>query len=272
MRKHFALLLLCFPEKQPKTYLQRFVESEISQEDCLTDLQKQTALAIVNIFETGKVTGNYSAVTVIPGDGGHLSYGRSQTTLASGNLYTLLSSYCAQGGARYAAQLKLYLSRLEARNIELDKDKAFQELLTEAGKDPVMQSEQDLFFERNYFLPACRTAQAKGITTPLGQTVIYDSFIQGGFTRIANSLGAMVTEKGVGEQKWIQRYLSARKAWLGSLKAPLPTTAYRVDAFQALISQNAWDLALDLTVRGVLISPSCFGSGITREPVSRSKS
>ncbi len=43
----------------------------------LTDLQKRTAQAIVNIFETGKVRGNHAQVTLIPGDTGHLTYGRS---------------------------------------------------------------------------------------------------------------------------------------------------------------------------------------------------
>src|SRR5690242_6887784 len=50
---------------------------------------KKVAEAIVNIFETGSALGNYGAVTLIPHDSGHLTYGRSQTTLGSGNLYLL---------------------------------------------------------------------------------------------------------------------------------------------------------------------------------------
>jgi chitosanase len=53
----------------------------------LTELQKKTAKAIVNIFETGRPLGDYSKVTLLQGDTGHLTYGRSQTTLASDNLY-----------------------------------------------------------------------------------------------------------------------------------------------------------------------------------------
>ncbi len=64
----------------------------------LTDLQKRTAQAIVNIFETGRVRGDYAKVTLIPGDPGHLTYGRSQTTLASGNLHLLINA-CAHRGA-----------------------------------------------------------------------------------------------------------------------------------------------------------------------------
>ncbi len=42
----------------------------------LTPLQKQTAQAIVNLFETSSARGDYGAVTVIAGDTGHLSFGR----------------------------------------------------------------------------------------------------------------------------------------------------------------------------------------------------
>ena len=59
----------------------------------LAALQKQAAQAIVNIFETGSVRGNYADVTLLRGDSGQLTYGRSQTTLASGNLYLLIKSY-----------------------------------------------------------------------------------------------------------------------------------------------------------------------------------
>ena len=59
----------------------------------LTILQKKSAQAIVNIFETGKPLGDYASVTVMKGDAGHLTYGRSQTTLVSGNLALLLHAY-----------------------------------------------------------------------------------------------------------------------------------------------------------------------------------
>lgn len=47
----------------------------------LTQTQKKTAESIINIFETNEVLGNYGQLTVIPGDTGHLTFGRSQTTL-----------------------------------------------------------------------------------------------------------------------------------------------------------------------------------------------
>ena len=50
----------------------------------LSSFQEEASKAIVNIFETGRLKGNYGRVTVAANDPGHLSYGKSQTTLASG--------------------------------------------------------------------------------------------------------------------------------------------------------------------------------------------
>lgn len=85
----------------------------------LTDLQKRTAQAIVNIFETGRVQGDYGKVTLLPGDAGHLTYGRSQTTLASGNLSLLVKNYCEADSAQFAGPLKAYLDRLASCDFSL---------------------------------------------------------------------------------------------------------------------------------------------------------
>src|SRR5271170_4965844 len=88
----------------------------------ITELQKRTIQAIVNVFETGKAAGDYANVTVLPGDAGHLTYGRSQTTLASGGLWRLVENYCQAADGNTAEKLRPYLSRLEARDITLDLD------------------------------------------------------------------------------------------------------------------------------------------------------
>ena len=72
----------------------------------MTDIQKRTAQAIVNVFETGRARGDYSKVTVLPGDSGHLTYGRSQASLS--NLYLLIDAYCTENGA-YSNCLEMFL-------------------------------------------------------------------------------------------------------------------------------------------------------------------
>ncbi len=226
----------------------------------MDDLQKKTAKAIVNIFETGRVNGDYGAVTVLKGDSGHLTYGRSQTTLGSGNLFILINAYCERADARLAAEFRPFLPALATRDFSLDGNLALRELLREAGRnDPAMKLEQDRFFDANYFDPAVKTALAKGVSTPLGQTVVYDSFVQGGFRKVTPLVGAAIGEGGMDEKTWIRTYVGTRKNWLSGLKPPLPGTVYRMDSFALLIEQGVWELPLPLKVRGAVISDETLG-------------
>lgn len=222
----------------------------------MNELQRATAKAIVNIFETGRVAGNYGAVTVLKGDTGHLTYGRSQTTLGSGNLFLLIKAYCDRADAQLAKQLSPYLPRLASRDVALDRDAELREALIDAGDDPAMRDEQNRFFDAHYFDPACRHALQRGISSPLGQAVVYDSYVHGGFPRVAARVASTIGVAGVTEQSWVARYVAVRREWLASLKPPLPTTVYRMDTFSRLIADGLWDLPLDLTVRGALISPA----------------
>jgi len=221
----------------------------------LTDLQKRTAQAIVNIFETGKVRGDYAQVTLIPGDTGHLTYGRSQTTLASGNLYLLIRDYCDAPGAALATGLRRFLSKLLARDTALDADAAFRDLLEHAGQDPVMCDCQDRFFDRVYWNVAVQRATNVGIGTGLGTGVVYDSTVHGSWP----ALQALTTQRhgnvaAIGEQTWLAGYVAERRDWLATNPNPrLHPTVYRMDAFRDLIQQGRWDLALPLRVRGVTI-------------------
>jgi chitosanase len=102
----------------------------------LTPLQIRGAQAIVVVFETGDPRGNYGAVTVIPGDTGHLTYGRLQAALGSGNLHALIQRYCQAPRALRADALRGYLDRLRQRDIVLDRDTALHELLEEPARIP----------------------------------------------------------------------------------------------------------------------------------------
>jgi chitosanase len=113
----------------------------------LTATQGKAAQAIVNIFETSRVLGDYSQVTVISGDSGHLTYGRTQTTLGSGNLTTLIKQYCANPGARFGAKLASYISRLETKDFSLDAEQILHNILRASADDPIMRETQDTFFD-----------------------------------------------------------------------------------------------------------------------------
>jgi len=226
----------------------------------LSDLQKQSAQAIVNIFETSQPLGDYGKVTLLAGDSGHLTYGRSQTTLASGNLFLLIKAYCEAPNAQFGSALSTFLSRLEDIDLVLDNDISFRELLRSAGDDPVMQEVQDAFFDRVYWEPAAASANFIGSKSALGMAVVYDSRIHGSWHRMRDRTtkkhGAL---KDLGEKKWMKRYVKTRRDWLANHSNKLlRKTVYRMDALKKLRDEGRWDLALPFTVRGIIVDAAAL--------------
>lgn len=228
----------------------------------LTATQARTAQAIVNLFETGQVLGEYGQVTLIEGDTGHLTFGRTQTTLGSGNLHRLVESYCANAGAGFGARLEPYLPRLAATDLSLDTDGKLHNLLRASADDAVMRETQDRFFDQFYWQPALRAAQRLGITSPLGTAVVYDSHVHGSWSRLRDRTTAAVGTPGTaGERRWIDGFVATRRRWLGTAaRQDLRATVYRMDAFQRLIDLGFWGLELPLVVRGAEISAATLNA------------
>jgi chitosanase len=242
----------------------------------LNNLQKLTIQAIVNVFETGRPAGDYSRVTIAPNDPGHLSYGRSQVTLASGSLARLVREYCSEPGTLHAQELSAYLPRLNACDTSLDTDSTLRLLLREAGADPAMRRVQDTVFDRTYWEPALRATEALGIETALGTGVVYDSFIHGGWVRIRDATAAnlgltpampQIRSGGIGEPGWIERYITLRRSWLASHPDPLlRLTTYRMDTFASLIAAGNWELLLPIRAHGVRISEEVLELSVSASP------
>jgi chitosanase len=233
----------------------------------ISDLQKRTIEAIVNVFETGTPFGDYGAVTLLAGDSGHLTYGRSQTTLASGNLYLLLREYANAPNGRHSSQITPYLDRLRACDLTLDFDYPFRGLLSECGQDPIMEETQNTFFDNTYWVPALRAGAQANLTLPLSFAVAYDSHIQGGWTTIAEktkSIAGTIGSAGVTEQAWMIAYINNRKAWLTARSTLLAKTTYRMDAFTSLIVNSKWRLDLPITVVGKVIDETVL---LGRQPI-----
>jgi chitosanase len=238
----------------------------------LTGLQKATAQAIVNIFETGSALGDYANVTLIPGDPGHLTYGRSQTTLASGNLFLLIRQYCQAANAEFADALRPFLDRLDAHDLSLDQNTTLRQTLRQAGADPVMHTVQDAFFDRVYWTPAVASADAIGVASPLGVATVYDSTVHGSWKIVRDkTIERFGNVASLGEDAWIAHYVQVRRDWLANHPKPvLHATVYRMDALQKLISAGNWMLQLPITVRGILIDPHALsGSASAHDPDER---
>src|SRR5215203_96660 len=99
----------------------------------MNELQKLTASAIVNVFETGRARGDYLAIGVLKGDRGRLSYGRSQATLGTGMLYKLLELYCAQPNGLFVDAVSRQLPRFRDKDPLLDTDGDVHGLLKRAA-------------------------------------------------------------------------------------------------------------------------------------------
>lgn len=200
--------------------------------------------------------GDYGKVTLIAGDTGHLTFGRSQTTLGSGNLHKLLQAYCDNPGARFRLSLRPFLERFAARDTGLDNEQHLHNILRACADDPVMSETQDLFFDQHYWQPAERSARQLGINTPLGIAVIYDSAVHGSGKLIRDRTNQQAGSlANLGEQRWIRAYVKARHQWLSNhTRADLRPTAYRMEAFERLMDLGLWGLELPLVVRGQEIS------------------
>ncbi len=234
----------------------------------LTATQVATAQAIVNLFETGEVLGDYGSVTLIEGDTGHLTFGRSQTTLGSGNLAKLLQQYCANPGAMFGPRLAPFLPRFAAVDLSLDDDPKLHNVLRATADDRVMRETQDRFFDATYWQPAQRTAAKLGLTSPLATAVVYDGHVHGSWGLIRDrATAAAGAPSAAHERRWIAEYVKQRRHWLATHpRADLRATVYRMDSFQRLIDNGMWALPLPLVVRGREISalslaalpPGCY--------------
>jgi chitosanase len=243
-------------------------DAALAADATLTDLQARTAKAIVNLFETGEVLGDYGQVTVLEGDPGRLTYGRAQTTLGSGLLEQLLRRYAANPGARFGARLQPWLPDLAQKAARLDTDLRLHNLLRACADDPVMRELQDVFFDENFWAPALRAAAKLGLRSALAAAVVYDSHVHGSWTRLRDLTHSEAgTVQQIGERAWVAAYVARRRQWLATHSiAILRKTVYRMEAFQRLIELGQWGLPLPLVVRGKEISlpalnatpPGCY--------------
>jgi chitosanase len=212
----------------------------------LTPQQKQVCEQVVNVFETGSVEGDYSAIAIFH-DGPHgvrqVTYGRSQTT-EYGNLQELIQMY-VDGQGTFSDDLRPYVAKIG--HTPLVDDDHFKNLLKEAGKhDPVMRQVQDDFFDKRYFDPAITWAQVNGFTLPLSALVIYDSFVHSGSipSYLRRRFDEVPPANGGNEQLWVKQYVQVRHDWLANHPNKiLRTTVYRMECFEREIARNNWDLA-----------------------------
>lgn len=223
--------------------------------------QKRKIMQVINVFETGTPTGNYSNISIYA-DGPvingqrikQITYGRSQTT-EYGVLKILIQQYIANNG-QFASQLKPYVDKI-GKQPSLCTDTTFKSLLKNAGQnDPIMKTTQDVFFDQLYYQPAFKWFTSMKFTLALSLLVIYDSFIHSGSIPVflRQKFPESVPVNGGDEKKWITQYVAARHDWLGHHSNKiLRSTVYRPITFEKVIFQNNWDLTQPIDAHGTII-------------------
>lgn len=219
----------------------------------LSDAQRRICIRVINVFETGKVEGDYSAISLFhdgPNRIQQVTYGRAQTT-EYGNLRELISDYVTADGS-FSAQLKPFVDKIGTKvgtppRSPLVDDPAFLSLLRKAGGDPVMRQAQDAFFDRVYLAPALAWAGRNGFTKALSGLVIYDSFTHsGGIPQFLRARFSEPTPANHGDEKtWIAEYVTTRQNWLATAANPeLHPTVYRTKDLLREINRGNWDLSM----------------------------
>ena len=223
---------------------------------------KKQIQAIVSVFETGKASGDPSAVALLQ-DGAGISYGSHQGTDKSGSLDAIVKAYITAKGV-FAANLASYLDRLatnETAKVDpRDPPEWVEDLMAQlrlAGGDPIMRTVQEKVFDELYWEPAREQCEELQLRCPLSWAVVYDSAIHsglGGIATIRKRFSALPPAKGGDEKAWTVAYVEARRAWLLMSKNPIvQKTVYRCDAFRNLIFDGNWDLITPFKVRGVTV-------------------
>jgi chitosanase len=234
----------------------------------ITTAQKQTAMDIVSVFETGSVEADYGAVAILK-DGAGISYGKHQATDKGGTLDRILREYIAAvASGPETAMLTAALPRLE-RNETAWMDPAapaswvvqLMRRLERLGQDPVMQRIQDRIFEEDYWKPAAVECDAMGLAFPLSWALMYDTAIHSGgagdktraaIWTIRQRFGSKPPALGGDEATWAFAYAGARRLWLGTRETPrVQQTSVRMDAFLWLMRDRNWQLERPFKVLGV---------------------
>ncbi|HMJ07625.1 MAG TPA: chitosanase [Pyrinomonadaceae bacterium] len=215
-----------------------------------------TALAVVNIFETSKPFGNFTAFAVLD-DGAGVSYGINQFTHRSGSLLAVVEDYLAAGGVVGRSVLENAVPLLERHDSSaigaVAGSRMFEKALKAAAITSEMRAAQVSAANRLYLIPAVAGCDEVGLSLPLSLAVVYDSIVHGSWPAIRDAVKLCRPAKCGGEKEWVTAYVRKRHAWLMS-SPRLAKTAYRTRFFLEQIMRGSWDLRPPFRVNGYLLT------------------
>jgi nucleoid-associated protein YgaU len=218
---------------------------------------------ITSIMEGGTSSAKGYATVSVVADGGIVSYGKHQSTLASGSLQAILDLYLASATSQTAETLRGYMPRVRQKDASLARDNGFVAALKAAASEKSMQLAQDQVFGSRYWDPAVTRAKGANIQSPLGYAMLYDTQIQGGLaecmttatTQVGGTPGQKVGDREITELSFLQAFNDAREARLIRLADraanegktqranALRNSTYRTRAFRSLLNAGNLQVA-----------------------------
>jgi chitosanase len=218
--------------------------------------RKRRAAQITSTFENSTTELQYAYAENI-GDGRGITAGRAGFTSGTSDLLLLVRRYTE---LKPDNPLAPYLPALEAVN-GTDSEEGlagFTDAWAQAAADPAHRQLQDDLVDELYFNPAMALARDVGLTTALGQAVMWDTMIQHGrggengtIAIIEETRAAMGGDVAGDEAGWLNAFLDARLHHLGDSYGDSPdadeSSISRVEAFKALIAEGAFTLDPPLT-------------------------
>lgn len=227
---------------------------QINEQFSCIDLAK--ASAVVSVFETSKLRGDYSALAVLD-DGAGISYGIRQFTHRSGALLSVVERYIANGGKVGIQPIRENLAVLRSRAAKsiaaLAANSRFKSALKAAAISREMRLAQESAAFEMFLLPAIEICERMGFRAALSLAVVHDSIVHGSWERIRDRVSLKrdtVVAPADYEKAWISEYVRRRGEWLRSIPR-LQSTIYRIEFFQRQIEQNNWALNLPVMVNGI---------------------
>lgn len=234
-----------------------------------SDQDKLKTLAIVNVFETSRPFGDYTACVVL-NDGAGVSYGISQFTHRAGSLAAVVETYLKIGGSVgrevLAARLPILRMCTTTPVNRLAADEQFKKALrAAAGTREMKAAQHQVAFER-YLRPAIEICEDRGFILPLSLAVVYDSITHGSWGRISSAIPQSKLRTSQSERAWITEYIRKRHFWLTNIPR-LKATNYRTKFFLEQIAIGNWDLRLPVNVHGLRLTQTMFAQSFDQKAV-----
>ncbi len=161
--------------------------------------------------------------------GGGIAYGFLQVLSRHGGLHRLLKLYRSLKG-KYAISLLTYGRSTSER---VARNRSFQWLLRQAGKDPIMHQAQTIFFSREYLQPSIEFGRQLGLREPASYLILFDTFIHYGNKRWLRKMLLKWFRKD-GEHKALIKFLY----WMRGNLYNSYTRSYGRGSLQ--VRYNAW--------------------------------